>query len=336
MALLVGDIGGTKTGLAVAQADSGGIILSHERRYPSQEFASLGDVIARFLDETGARCTLGSFAIAGPVVDDCSRTTNLPWEVDARAIAVRFGFSQARLLNDLEAVAWGIAALGEEDLAVLHPGAPDAVGNACVVAAGTGLGEAGLYWDGQAHHPFATEGGHTDFAPTDEREFALLNHLQRRIGRVSWERVVSGMGIANIYQFLVSRHNVGHPSAVDDAIDGDGDIAAAIAIEAANAGCPVCMETMELFATLYGREAGNMGLKQMALGGVYLGGGIAPKNLELLRRGGFIEGFLDKGRMRPLMERMPVNVILQPRTPLLGAARFMVCRGSGAGGPRPL
>lgn len=324
MAVLVGDIGGTKTGLAVAEPDGERFLLSHERRYASEEFASLGDVIARFIDETGADCALGSFAIAGPVVDDRSRTTNLPWEVDAGAIATRFGFARARLLNDLEAVAWGVAALGDEDLAVLQPGAPDATGNACVVAAGTGLGEAGLYWDGRAHHPFATEGGHTDFAPTDEREFALLNHLQRRIGRVSWERVVSGMGIASIYQFLVSRHDVGHPSAVDEAIDNDGDVAAAVAMEAANAACPVCMETMDLFATLYGREAGNMALKQLALGGVYLGGGIAPKNLELLNRGGFIEGFLDKGRMRPLMERMPVKVIKQPRTPLLGAARFML------------
>ncbi len=192
-----------------------------------------------------------------------------------------------------------------------------------MVAAGTGLGEAGLYWDGNRHHAFATEGGHTDFAPTDDREFALLKHLQQRFGHVSWERVVSGMGIGNLYLFLAESHHAEHPAAVATALASDGDLAAAVAVEAA-AGCPLCAETMDLFALLYGREAGNMALKHMALGGVFLGGGIAPKNLDLLRNGGFMRGFLDKGRMRPLMQRMPVRVILEPRTPLFGAARFLL------------
>ena len=224
-----------------------------------------------------------------------------------------------------QAVAWGVAALQPEDLAQVHAGEEGGTGNACVVAAGTGLGEAGLYWDGSRHRAFATEGGHTDFAPADEREFALLTHLQRRIGRISWERVVSGMGIGNIYEFLASWHRASHPPAVGAALAGGGDVAAAVAEEAV-AGCPVCTETMDLFALLYGREAGNMALKHMALGGVYLGGGIAPKNLELLRAGGFLRGFLDKGRMRPLMERMPVHVILNQQAPLLGAARFAADR----------
>ncbi|MGB5734608.1 MAG: glucokinase [Thiohalocapsa sp.] len=326
MSVLVGDIGGTKTSLAVAEAGEGGdrIGLTLERRYASAEFVSLADIVERFVEETGADCTLGSFAVAGPVVDDRSKTTNLPWELDARALAERLGFRRARLLNDLEAVAWGVAALDDGDLATLQVGEAEndlGVGNACVVAAGTGLGEAGLYWDGSRHHPFATEGGHTDFAPTDEREFALLNHLQKRFGRVSWERVVSGMGIGNLYLFLSQWHRAEHPAAVDQALSADGDLAAAVAVSAA-AGCPVCAETMDLFALLYGREAGNMALKHMALGGAYLGGGIAPKNLDLLRRGGFMQGFLDKGRMRALMQRMPVRVILEQRTPLLGAARF--------------
>lgn len=329
MSVLVGDIGGTKTGLAVAEVDGDGVALHLERRYPSAEFASLGDIVERFVTETGAACELGSFAVAGPVVDDRSKTTNLPWELDARALADRLGLRRARLLNDLEAVAWGIAALGASDLATLQIGqggeAPAAAeGNACVIAAGTGLGEAGLYWDGERHRAFATEGGHTDFAAIDEREFALLGQLQKRYGHVSWERVVSGMGIGNLYVFLADWHQAAHPPAVAEAIESDGDLAAAVATSAA-AGCPVSIETMDLFALLYGREAGNMGLKHMALGGVFLGGGIAPKNLDLLRRGGFMQGFLDKGRMRPLMERMPVKVILEPRTPLLGAARFMLC-----------
>ena len=319
--VLVGDIGGTKTGLAVAEVDGDRVKLELERRYPSQEFGSLADIVSRFIDETGAACERGSFAVAGPVVDNHSRTTNLPWKLDGSALAKQLGLSRVRLLNDLEAIAWGVAALSDADFCVLQAGAQDAAGNACVVAAGTGLGEAGLYWDGQAHRAFATEGGHADFAATDEREFALLQFLQQRIGRISWERVVSGMGIGNLYDFLSQSSSDSPPAPVAAALNGDGDVAAAVAEAAAD--CPLCRETMQLFAVLYGREAGNMALKQMALGGVYLGGGIAPKNLDLLREGGFLRGFLDKGRMRPLMERMPVKVILEQRAPLLGAARFV-------------
>lgn len=321
MRILVGDIGGTKTELAVAEPLADGVRLADQRRYLSRAFASLAELLADYLNTTGARCEAGSLAVAGPVMDGFSRTTNLPWEIDSRALATRLGLPEVLLLNDLEAVAWGVAALGAEDLAVLQPGAPGAVGNACVVAAGTGLGQAGLYWDGQAHHPFATEGGHTDFAATDELEFALLQYLQAKVGRVSWERVVSGMGLADLYQFTASRHGGDHAAAVAAALAGDGDVAAAVAT-AASQGCPLSHETMRLFARLYGREAGNTALKHMALGGVYLAGGIAPKNLSLLLGPEFLAGFLDKGRMRALMARIPVRVILQQQVPLYGAARF--------------
>ncbi len=330
MRVLVGDIGGTKTGLAVAELDGDAVALSGAARYPSADFGALAEVVRRYLDETGVICELGSFAIAGPVVDGRSKTTNLPWEVDAGALARALGLRRAWLLNDLEAVAWAVAALGADDLAEIQPGEGSASapprGNACVVAPGTGLGEAGLYWDGTRHRAFATEGGHTDFAPADQRELALLKHLQTGYGRVSWERVVSGMGIGNIYAFLADFHRAEHPSAVAAALAGEGDLAAAVAASAAS-GCPVCAETMALFAVLFGREAGNMALKLMALGGVYLGGGIAPKNLDLLRAGGFLTGFLDKGRMRGLMERMPVQVILNQQAPLLGAGRFALSSG---------
>ncbi len=325
MRVLVGDIGGTKTGLAVAETDGSSVTLSEERRYPSGDFDSLEAIVGRYLNETGRQtgddCPFGAFAIAGPVHGRRSKTTNLPWEVDADAVERTLGFARVGLLNDLEAVAWGVAALGPADLEELHPGDAGG-GNACVVAAGTGLGEAGLFWDGARHHPFATEGGHTDFAPVDEREFALLGHLQRAFGRVSWERVVSGMGIANIYEFLLGWHKTETPDWLAAEI-AKGDTAAAVAGAAEGGRCPVCAETMELFFRLYGREAGNMGLKHMALGGVYLGGGIAPKNLEALKRSQFLEGFLAKGRMEPLMRRMPVRVILCGNTPLLGSARFM-------------
>jgi glucokinase len=324
MRILVGDIGGTKTGLGVAETDGRAVSLRAQRRYPSGDYSSLEAIVDRYLRDTGLNpagdCPLGAFAIAGPVQGRRSQTTNLPWDVDADRLEQALGLQSVALLNDLEAVAWGVPALGPDDLEVLHPGEPGA-GNACVVAAGTGLGEAGLYWDGARHHPFATEGGHTDFAPLDAREFALLGQLQQRFGRVSWERVVSGMGIANLYSFLLDWNRKSTPEwlAADLAVDA----AAAVATAAASGRCLVCVEAMDLFFALFGREAGNMGLKHMALGGIYLGGGIAPKNLDALRSSRFLENFFAKGRMEPLMHRMPVRVILNGDTPLLGAARCM-------------
>ena len=324
MAILVGDIGGTKTVLATAELEGDRVRLGMQLRYPSGEFASLQDIVERFLGETGMLCTSAAFAVAGPVHADRSRITNLPWEVDARSLEHTSRLESVRLLNDLEAVAWGIPALAPEDLHVLHAGERGAAGNACVVAAGTGLGEAGMFWDGRCHRPFATEGGHTDFAPSDEREYALLRHLQARYGRhVSWERVVSGLGIGNLYEFLRTRDPArGAGGLVEGA--ADEDVAAAVAAGASDGRCPVCIEAMDMFASLYGREAGNMALKHMALGGVYLGGGIAPKNLDLLHRPLFLDAFFDKGRMAALMRRMPVKVIMEQRAPLLGAARFAV------------
>ncbi len=322
MRVLVGDIGGTKTGLAVAETVDGRVRLDQERRYPSRDYNTLDGLLRRYMADTGAACDAAALAIAGPVQDGRSRTTNLPWEVDAAALQQGLGLAEVRLLNDLEAVAWGVGALSAEDFAVIHPGDPDGVGNACVVAAGTGLGEAGLYWDGQRHHPFATEGGHTDFAPSDEREFALYRFLQRTYGHVSWERVACGTGIGNLHAFLLEYRGADLPPWLGEAMAA-GDPSAAIAAAAAEARCPICVEAVDLFARLYGREAGNMALKHLALGGVWLGGGVAPKNLDLLRASGFVAAFLDKGRMAPLVERMPVRVILEPRTPLFGAARFM-------------
>lgn len=323
MRVLVGDIGGTKTGLGVAELQGNHVSVEMHREYPSLKSVSLAEIVTHFFDQTGCQCALAAFAVAGPVVGGRSKTTNLPWQIDAAVLQKALGFERVGLLNDLEAMAWGVPALTSKELAVIQAGQVGAVGNACVVAAGTGLGEAGMFWDGGRHHPFATEGGHTDFAPTDDREFALLNYLKQRVGRVSWERVVSGIGIGNIYEFLAQWHKAVHPPAVAEALRSDGDIAAAVA-EAANNGHTICQEAMDLFAVLYGREAGNTALKHMALGGVYLGGGIAPKNLALMQGAGFIDGFLDKGRMRELMERIPVHVILDPLTPLYGAARYML------------
>jgi len=323
MQILVGDIGGTKTVLAIAETEASGIRLIGERRYASRDFASLEKVIARFFADTGRTCETAALAVAGPVRDDHSEITNLSWAANARHLERALGLRAVRLLNDLEATAWGIAALGPADFEVLHPGEPNATGNACVAAAGTGLGEAGLYWDGACHRPFATQGGHADFAPRNERELALLLRLQERYGYVSWERLVSGMGIADIYDLLQERHGADSSDPVRQQGAAEAK-PAAIAAAATDGSCPVCVETMRRFMDFYGRETGNLALKHMAVGGVYLGGGIAPKNHELLRRGPFLEAFFDKGPMTALMRQMPVKVILEQRAPLLGAARFVV------------
>ncbi len=319
MGVLVGDMGGTKTILALAEWVQGRPHLDRELSFPSGEFGSLEALIRHYLAETGLAPDRAAFAVAGPVRDGHSEITNLPWLIDSRHLAAEFGWGEVALLNDLEAVAWGIPALGPDDLAVLHPGEEGAQGNACVIAAGTGLGQAGLFWDGRRHHPFATEGGHADFAPETAQEEALLGWLRQRHGHVSWERLVSGLGLRNIYEFLQSWDGQGG-GVLEDAGE---DLGAAIAAGAVSGACPRCVETMSLFARLYGREAGNLALKHLALGGVYLGGGIAPKNLELLRGSDFLAAFLNKGRMAPLLRRMSVKIILNPHTPLFGAARFL-------------
>lgn len=323
MSVLVGDVGGTKTALALAELDAQGrIVLRHECRLPSADFDSLLALVRAYLDETGVRCRQACFAVAGPVLHGRSDATNLPWVIDSAELERALGLEAVQLLNDLEALAWGVAALDAEDFATLQEGDVEAIGNACVVAAGTGLGEAGLFWDGAVHRAFATEGGHADFAPEDALEAELLLWLRERYGRVSWERVVSGSAIADLYRFLIAREGVCHPEPIAHVLDRGGDLSEAVAQAAQDSGPAICVQTMRWFARLYGREAGNMALKMMALGGVYLGGGVAPKNLALLSSGVFLDAFLDKGRMRVLMERMPVRVILNERAPLLGAARY--------------
>ncbi|NKN33701.1 glucokinase [Marichromatium bheemlicum] len=313
MRVLVGDIGGTKTALASVELTAEGALRLHApQRYPSADYPGLGPIVQAYLGMHATPCVGAAFAIAGPVAGRCSQATNLAWRIDADVLERELGLAPVTLLNDLEAVAWGIDALAPEDVCELQPGEPGGLGNRCVIAAGTGLGEAGLCWDGRRHHPFATEGGHAGFAPSDGCEWALLQFLQRRYRRVSWERLVSGMGIGAIHAFCCER--AGEP--LPQPSPTPAEIAAG-----AQRGDACCAEAMALFFRLYGREAGDLALKQMALGGVYLGGGIAPRNLEALRASAFLDAFLDKGRMRGLMQRMPVRVILQPQVALLGAAR---------------
>jgi len=319
--VLSGDIGGTKTRMAIFDVAGTKLRSVIESTYPSGDYASLNDIIEDFLNAGDTRPDAACFGIAGPVRDNTVDVTNLPWQISAAEIAARFGLRRVALLNDLEANAWGLRALDNKDFRILNAGVDNPAGNAAIIAAGTGLGEAGLYRDGDRWRPFATEGGHTDFSPGNELEIELLRFLMARYGHVSWERLVSGPGLVNIHDFLVRYRK--HPVANwlrDDMLANDP--AAAISRAGQSGRDAICVEALELFVHLYGVEAGNLALKMMASGGVYLGGGIAPKILEQLENGAFMAAFRAKGRMQDLLEQMPVRVVLNDRTALYGPAVF--------------
>ncbi len=330
MRVLAGDIGGTHTRLAVVDPDDHRI--TDEKVYSSPEHDGLAAVVGRFVGEHGASFEAACFGVAGPVADGRVRTTNLPWVVDERSLAEDLGVPVA-VINDLEAAAWSVAILGPHDVATIHPGAGgDARGHRALIAAGTGLGEAGLYWTGSEHLPFATEGGHADFAPAGEIERELLVHLSREHGHVSWERAVSGPGLEAIHRFLSERrHGADTGCPVPDAPSG-GEVAPAISRAALDGSCRVCVESLDLFCRLLGAEAGNLALKLLATGGVWVGGGIAPEILQVLSvpDGPFVERFLAKGRMRDLLEPIPVRVILDDKAALRGAARVAARRREAA------
>ncbi len=320
MRVLAGDIGGTNSRMAAYEADGERLELVARRTFPSEGYDGLTPIVQEFLHEEELECRRACFGVAGPVRGGKVRTTNLPWVIEADTLEATLGLERVFLLNDLEAAAWGIPALAPRELVTLHEGSEES-GNRALIAAGTGLGEAGLYWDGRRHQPFATEGGHADFAPLDDGDAGFLAFLRREYGHVSWERVVSGPGLVALHRFLAER--MGPPaSACPVAEVGDGDdVAAAVTRGAVTGDCRVCAESLDAFVRLYGAEAGNLALKHMARGGVFVGGGIAPKILDTLRDGRFIEAFLAKGRMRYLLEEMPVKVITNDHVAILGAAR---------------
>ncbi len=319
--VLAGDIGGTKTRLAIFDVDGERLHAVAEETFRSQEHASLQAIIQTFLMSRDASVAAACFGIAGPVRNQVVDATNLPWRVNARELEQRFPIGPVSLINDLEANAWGIPALDEDDIFELHAGEPDARGNAAIIAAGTGLGEAGMYFDGERFHPFATEGGHADFSPGREREIELLRFLSEQYHHVSWERVLAGPGLVNIHRFLRQLRGVETPSWLATRMR-EGDPAAAISIAAQTDKDDICKESLEMFVRLYGSEAGNLALKHMATGGLYIGGGIAPKILDWLKKDDFLRAFFSKGRMRPLLERIPVRVLLNDRTALYGPALY--------------
>lgn len=319
--ILAGDLGGTKTHLALFRERKKELIPIREQLFPSQKYRNLEEIVLEFLAEDRAPVGRACFGIAGPVIAGRGRITNLPWMVDAVALRAAFGIPSVRLLNDVEATAYGTLALTEEDLITLHRGDPDLWGSRALIAAGTGLGEALLIWNGIRYLPSASEGGHCDFAPRNEMEIRLLEYLLRRFPTVSYERVLSGPGLFNIYRFLKDAGEGEEPRRLADRLAAENP--AAVIAEAALAGTDKrCMQALDLFVSIYGAEAGNLALKGMVLGGVYLGGGIAPKIRAKLAEGAFMNAFREKGRLASLMDRITVKVILNEKTGLLGAARF--------------
>lgn len=321
--ILAGDLGGTNFRVAVFRGDSEMTRL-HFAKFRSADHSSLEEMVRLFLEGLSpaleAPLQAACFGVPGPNVAGVVKPSNLGWKIEVNSLPRLLGIPRVTVLNDLESTAYGVAALRQTDFAPLQAGSGTHAGNQCVIAPGTGLGEAGLFWDGTRHTPWACEGGHADFAPTDELQHDLLTYLRREYGRVSFERVVSGMGIANIYRFLrETGRGIEKPEVAQEMLTQDA--AAVIDQHAGDGSCPLCVSTMDLFVQALGAEASNLALKTMATGGIFLGGGIPPKILPLLRRPLFLESFLNKGRLRPLLETMPINVVLNDETALLGSAR---------------
>lgn len=320
--VLAGDIGGTKTVLALYAQHGGYLECEHEMSVPSRDYADFSDIIEFFLGTHRPELISASFGVAGPVVDRRCVTTNLPWVLDERELEMRLD-CPVRLLNDLEAAALGMLHLPAEQRVPLSNTRRSRDGMTAVIAAGTGLGEALLFWDGTRYHAQPTEGGHCSFAPTTADEDALLDYMRNQLGgHVSIERVLSGPGLFNIWRFLRDTERGAMDAATMQSIEIAADPSAEIAAYAIAGSDAVCVHAMEMFAHIYGAEAANLALKSLAIGGVLIGGGIAPKILPFLQRGEFMDGFLNKGRFRGLLETIPVEVILEPRAPLIGAAHM--------------
>ena len=334
--ILAGDVGGTKVHLALYSFEEGRLHWIRDQKYPAVDYASLEVIVKDFLAQEPAQAKeiiAACFGCPGPVRDGRLKLTNLPWVLDARELSRNLQIDHIFLINDLEANGYGIPELEPENIYTLQAADPAATGHRGLIAAGTGLGEALLIWDGKLRHtPIPSEGGHCDFAPRNDREVALLQYLRRTLqGRVSFERVVSGIGLRNVYSFLKEEVGMAEPAWLRERIEAE-DPNAVIGSCAEDGSSELCYETMQIFSSAYGAETGNIALKVLAVGGMYLGGGIAPKILKTLQNGAFLQGFVDKGRLRPLLESIPVLVILDDTCALLGAAAYAEARASELSG----
>ncbi len=318
--VLAGDIGGTKSALAVFQGSPSSPVATMARTYANSEFVSLEDVVRRFLADTGCSPAMACFGVAGAVIEGRALLPNLGWTLSEGEMATSLNIKTVRLINDLEANALGIATLGPEHIVTLNAGQPGAHGNRALISAGTGLGEA-LLIDVDGHYRVsASEGGHVDFAPRGEEQMALLRWLSARHGHVSVERVLSGPGLANLYTFLRDVQGEKEPPWLAAELKAGGDLAPAIAAAGLSGRADICVHALDMFLAIYGAAAGNLALKALSTGGLYIGGGIAPKLLEKFSEGGFMAAFVDKGRFSELLAQVPVHLILDPGTALRGAA----------------
>jgi glucokinase len=331
--ILAGDVGGTKVHLALYDFIDGKLKYSHEERYAAKNYSGLEEIVREFL---GAhQVTAACFGVPGPVRDGRLRLTNLPWTLDSRELSASLGITHVFLINDLEANGYGVAELDAEQIYTLSEGDSSQIGNRALIAAGTGLGEGMLIWNGHAHVPFPSEGGHADYAPRNEDEIDLLRFLKQKYnGRISQERVVSGMGLTNIYEFLREVRGIDEPASLAKRM-AEEDPNAVITELALAAKSEICEKALDMFVSAYGSEAGNLALKLLSVGGVYIGGGIAPRILEKLKDGAFIKAFTDKGRLSQLLINMPVRVILESRAALLGAAAYAEARAAEISGTSP-
>jgi len=324
--LLAGDVGGTKTALALFDATERGLVLIRDVTLPSREVPSLETAIQQFLGGgPRGRIEAACLGVAGPVIDGRCVATNLPWIIDEGELAAAIPAPRVRLLNDLEVAAHGVLGLPESELQTLQAGTPRR-GHLVLIAAGTGLGEALVVQDGERRLVIGSEGGHTDFAPRSDLEDDLLRFLRKEFGRVSYERILSGPGLFNVYRFLRDTGWGRESAAVAERMRVD-DPSAVVTEMGLAARDPMCAKALDVFVSVYGAEAGNLALKAMAAGGVLVGGGIAPRIIDRLRAGGFVAAFRDKGRLSGLMEAIPIRVALNPRAPLLGAARVAATMG---------
>jgi len=325
--ILAGDIGGTNARLAYFQPQNGHLRLVSERIFPSRDYSELGEIVSKFLQDAATPPDVACFGIAGPVRNGRVETSNLPWVIEQSRLAKQIHLPATLLINDLEANAWGIGGLSPGALIALNH-VPASVGNQAVIAPGTGLGEAGLYWDGSRHQVFASEGGHCDFAPRGNLQVELLQYLESRYGHVSYERVLSGPGLVNVYEFLRGKGYGDEPAGFAAHLESD-NAAAAISGAALDGSNRLAEQALDLWVSVYGAEAGNLALKTMATGGIFLGGGISPKILPKLTGPLFMRAFLEKGRLRPLLESIAVQVITDDKAGLLGAARCAAAQSNG-------
>ncbi len=320
--ILAGEIGASHIRLGAFETEGHLLKCVVEKGYETNAHSGIAEILTQFVRGEGIAVHQASFGVAGPVRHGRSKISNLPWVIDSGELAKQLRLNSVGLLNDLEAHAYGIDALESKDFMILAEGADDAEGNRAVISARTGLGMAGLYWDGFRHHPFACEGGHADFAPRDAIQTELLGYLQKKFGRISCERVLSGPGIRNIYEFLRDTRKAEEPAWVREQIASAHDAPGAITQLGIEGKAAICVQAVAIFVSVFGAETGNAALRYMTTGGIFIGGAIASKVVANVKNSVFMDAFLDKGRMAGLLKEMPVKIILNDDCGLIGAARY--------------